>query len=90
MSEHLLKFLLSELDTVRILCGNPNCGAVVEVPLGRLRHTFRTYECPVCRQPFSLAGEEVGHNWLLKLQEAVEGLRQADRLKVQFVIPQKE
>jgi hypothetical protein len=71
MSRKLLAFLLSELRTVRVICKNPACGAVVELPIERLGVKMHDARCRVCdtalihlRKPddnplvaFALAGE---------------------------------
>jgi hypothetical protein len=47
MSEHLFRFLLSELTTVRIVCAK--CGGVIETSIDKLSKVKR---CPTCPADF--------------------------------------
>jgi hypothetical protein len=49
MSEHILRILLSELIKVRIVCRNPDCGVVTELPLDFAK-IERIHKCPFCPQ----------------------------------------
>jgi hypothetical protein len=53
MSETLFKFLLSEVQAVRVTCQHKQngqvCGATVEVPLSQLD---KVQTCPVCGNSF--------------------------------------
>lgn len=85
MSEHLFRFLLTELVTVRVVCGH--CKAIIEVPTDELDKVFRTGVCHVCTMPLQLPGR----NHLAQLAEAIRWLgTEQDKLKVEFVIPIKE
>lgn len=51
MSDRVLKFLLSELKTVRIIC--PHCEAVAEMPIDRLATRFETErKCLGCGESY--------------------------------------
>jgi hypothetical protein len=53
MSEHLWKFLLSELSTLRIVCQHENggnkCGAAIEVTVDHLFGKDERLKCPICQ-----------------------------------------
>jgi phage FluMu protein Com len=51
MSEHLLKFLLSELATIRIRCAA--CSSVIEVDYKGLGAYFTENKCPACKTAFA-------------------------------------
>lgn len=91
MSEHLLKVLLSELSTVRVVC--KKCGAVFEMPLDRLAAAFRKTAqcCPFCGAGFHLFNPQ-GHaaDVLGPFAQALADLQQAQNCDVEFVLPQKE
>jgi hypothetical protein len=96
MSQTLLKFLLSELKTFRIVCrGKPDgktvCGAVLEVSRERLATTFKPKECkcPVCGEPFHTY-EPAGNtrNPFAALAEALARTDSIeDRMVVELVLP---
>ncbi len=87
MSEHVLRVLLSELQTIRLLCQNPRCGATVEFQLDRWDRIAPTgFECPVCKERFHTSSEDAT-NCLKLLAEAVQGFCKAkDKVKVEFII----
>jgi hypothetical protein len=92
MSEHLLKFLLTELSIVRVVCAKPGCGGVVEVLLEQLG---KVIECPVCqadlRDHHAHMPEDKKPGVFAALAEA---LRMAQSLqgqaRVEFVLPAKQ
>lgn len=85
MSRHLLAFLLSELSIVRLICHGPNCGAIVEIPIERLRHQVHR-ECPVCKQSFDPT--KSGDSALQQLAVAIERLQQLSKVvDLEFVLP---
>jgi hypothetical protein len=91
MSEKLLKFLLTELKMVRIICKNKDCGAVVELPVDRLENSFKDFKCPLCREgirdqtnredPFDLLGRAIR-----KFNEP----RVREHIEVEFVLPERD
>lgn len=82
MSEHLLKFLLSELSTVRLVCRAKHCGMVAEMPVEKLA-AKQHGACPFCGQEFgSTALQEFGQQ-LLRVRE----LHQRGVVDLQFVLP---
>lgn len=84
MSEHLLKFLLSELKTVRIHCRAACCGGVAEIPIDRLGQPIG---CPLCRTVWMDASKQP----LLKgLGNAVAALGNASEVSVEFVLPEAQ
>ena len=101
MSEKLLSFFLSELATVRVVCrgvkaGTP-CGAVVEMPLARLKDAFLSvgvaaWECPFCRTPFHLHLPNGNpRDPFTPLVNAILDLENIkDRVEIQFIIPGKD
>lgn len=91
MSEKLLRFFrLSEIDTVRLVCKQDDCGAIVEIPLKHLAQS-KYRACIACGRPFEIAGaaDDPDH-WLKRFAEAAIALNAAKKLKVEFVLPGKE
>ncbi len=87
MSEQLLRFLLTELKTVRIRC--QHCKAVVEVTLDRLDKILATGDCPFCQH--TLTDAEAGRHQLKALAQAVRDLvALKDQVEVEFVLPAQE
>ena len=87
MSRRLLAFLLSDLDTVRILCRRPGCGGVTEMPVANVAARFADPRCPVCQAEL-LPGNAAGTNALTQLARAVTALQaHADKVGVEFVLP---
>jgi hypothetical protein len=74
MSEKLLKFLLSELQTVRIICHAENCGVVTELPLAILaqRQEKKEPRCPHCNASFDPGKTE--KDFLIEFAKAVQQL----------------
>ncbi len=88
MSEKLLRILLDELETVRVVCQSPTCGAIVEVSLEALAKTFAERKCRVCNAEFDLT--PTGVSSLAALARAIQACRNAKECyRVQFVIPDK-
>ncbi len=88
MSETVLKFLVSELRIVRIICQNNKCAAVVETTVDDLDRYFRGWCCPLCKEPFR--HDDLGNNFLTELQNALRGLKKIqDKVQVEFVLPVK-
>lgn len=91
MSEHLLKFLLTELKIIRVRCNR--CHAVIEIQSQVLAQTFERNVCPACQRMFSpirLPGGDVHPKELFAaLQRAIDLSAQFyDEIAVEFVLPQ--
>ena len=88
MSEAVLRFMLDELQAVRLVC--QNCKGVVELPVGDLaKHFAGRAECLLCRRPFQSLPAS-GHSHLDAFAWAVEGLKTiANEVQLQFVLPHK-
>jgi hypothetical protein len=86
MSERQLKFFLSELQVVRVLCQGRNgvgCAGVVELPIDRLAERYRDQKCPLCGADIPNSSP----NYLEMLGNALVGLRGNRGLKLEFVLP---
>jgi hypothetical protein len=93
MSETTLKFLIQELETVRIICKNEKCGAITEVKVKNIDRTFADYKCPACHSTFFVKNSrsEKPDDFLEKLREALIGLSCKENcFAVEFVIPVKD
>lgn len=91
MSETLLRFFLSELDVVRVICGTKDCGGVYEVPLARLEGDKNKPQCPLCYRPFTYLADREQKSPLHALASAIATLRAHEAIaQVQFVLPVKE
>jgi hypothetical protein len=86
VTEHLLKIPLEDLKTVRVICRNAVCGAIVEVPVTKLEAMFKAGECPVCRRQFIATGA-TGN--LVDLGKVLDGLAENKALGIEFVIATK-
>jgi hypothetical protein len=87
MSEKLLKLLLSDLNTIRIVCRK--CGAAVEVPIDRLGNAGDVF-CPGCPSNGktvlrSASGDDLGN-----LAAAIIRLKQVKDVEIEFVVPEKQ
>lgn len=88
MSRRLFAFLLSELATVRVICKNPTCGGVVELPVSRLSAQHGNTICHICGANFQthLSNEP---NPFTALAVAFQQIKQhADKMDVEFVVPE--
>jgi hypothetical protein len=85
MSEHVLKVLLSELTTVRVICGS--CSAVAEMPTDKLSQlSLRDTFCPVCHMAFPRGNEAEGKpDHLKRLADAIAGLKTIGQ-ELEFVV----
>lgn len=99
MSRELLAFLLSELNTVRLVCrGNYQdrpCGAVLEIGLAELENLYqRVTKCPLCGQSFGVFPHNSGgvaRDGFGPLFRAVADLKAVqDRFGLEFVLPARE
>ncbi len=55
MSEHLFRFLVGELKTLRIVCKRERCGAVTELSIAALAEKEDAIKCPGCGEPLQRA-----------------------------------
>lgn len=86
MSEHLLRILLTELSTVRLVCKDKSCGAVTEISLEQLRTRFSDVRCPLCKAAFG--DSDVGGNPFKDFAQAVRAIQsRSDHVEVEFVLP---
>lgn len=90
MSRKLLAFLLSELETVRLICQRPTCKGVTEFTIDKMGERFesqRSPECPICGAIFT--GIPGGYeNYLVRLSKAISAMRNvADAVQIEFVLP---
>lgn len=87
MSRHLLAILLTELQTVRVLCRKANCGAVFETPLAELARR-RLVRCPICGADWDHQG---GPGPLAQLAEAMAEMARYDAqvVGVEFVMEEE-
>lgn len=87
MSEKILRLLLDELTTVRLLCQNKGCGGVVEYPLERLRGKFQfANACPLCGTEFGGSGSPI-----YDLAAAIDRVKDmGERVKVEFILADPE
>jgi hypothetical protein len=70
MSEKFLRIFLDELETIRIVCQNGKCGAVIELKTSNLGKLTNFINCPLCRT--SIRGTD---NHLAALASALDGLK---------------
>jgi hypothetical protein len=93
-----IKFLLSELSTVRIVCkgkrGNDPCGYVSEVPLDHLDTFYnRMSSCPFCNTPFGVLPRAAGtlQDGFGPLAQAIKNLNAVkQQVEIEFVLPEKK
>lgn len=97
MSEKLLRFfLLSEIDTVRLVCKNPSCKAVSEIPIAFLENKILDGLCPVCKTSLNVVENNQkspirGQNCLTLLAQVFASLgKDSVNLDVEFVLPAKD
>jgi hypothetical protein len=96
MSEKLLRFLLSELKTVRVICNGKvngkSCGMIYEMSIESLSNHID--HCPVCHQKFIFPKPGIPNGTihpLANLADAIEELeRRRDGFEVQFVLPDND
>jgi hypothetical protein len=94
MSEKLFRFLLSELEIIRIRCTIANCSGVVEMKVVNLKTAqHMRFVCPVCGNGSSSAGSAgiraSGPDALGDLGDAIDTLKstaQANHFEVEFVL----
>jgi hypothetical protein len=78
--------LLSEIQTVRVVCQGQGCGHVIEGPLTRLG---RVSACPACKQPFrDLQQDSNPLEWLCQVVDLIRS--QHTQFILEFVLPAEE
>jgi len=88
MSEHVFKFLLSELNTVRILCQSLKCKGVIEIPLSELAKDshYEHMKCKLCGNDFD--PNSTGKSKLVEFACAAEEMKRLEKsIQVEFVLP---
>lgn len=89
MSETLFRFLLSQLESVRIRCGQ--CRGVAEVPIDKLSSAPSNIRCPGCGNVFvQHPGLQHGLTELLnRLGSAIELFEKAG-VELEFTVPKDD
>jgi hypothetical protein len=88
MSRKLLAFLLSELQTVRVICKNSACRGVIELPLSHLAAKLHDATCPLCHQPFIQLRKREDNPFALFGKAVEEPQHYApERYELEFIIP---
>jgi DNA repair exonuclease SbcCD ATPase subunit len=88
MSETVLRILLGELKTVRILCkghSGRSCKGVVELSVEAMAELYKDQKCPLCGADIP----NTSTNHLEQLGKALVALRDFKTFDVEFVIPEK-
>lgn len=86
MSRELFAFLLSELQTVRVICQGAGCGKIVEMSLAAMASASATRRCPFCNQDFDT--QHTGTSALAGFAQAAKALQGMEHLvQVEFVLP---
>lgn len=90
MSEKILKFLLDELKTVRLVCQATGCGAAIEFSCEHLQQT--PTKCPVCGAHFfDVASDKPQRDYIKNLLLALHHLEFVrERVKIEFVMPDRD
>ena len=91
MSEKLFRFLLSELDIIRIRCVVGNCSGVIEMSVKNLKGTHKAIACPVCGTSFSSENPVTAPGLLEELGNVLERVKaasQRDKFEIQFIVPE--
>ncbi len=90
MSETFLKFLVAELETLRITCKKCRSKATIELPVCKIDRLYAEWECPICKESFTKSDVELeakGRNYLVDLARAIAGIKEAsDRVEIAFII----
>jgi hypothetical protein len=87
MSKHLLSFLLSELETIRVICRHDSCRGIIELSIEDLARRQPT-KCPFCNGDWDYRGDR---GPLAKYADAIADLKRCEkRMAVEFVLPVAE
>lgn len=84
MSRKLLAFLLSELQTVRVIC--KKCEVVTEMTADKASGKFQSGRCPVCEEWFYNPGS-TGFNPLFELLKMIQETKRITTFDVEFTLP---
>jgi hypothetical protein len=85
VSKHLFAFLLSELTVVRIICRNPQCQTVVEMPVAALANK-PIVRCQQCGEDFNPTQDSVPP--INVFAEAVRRMQALNKvIDLEFVLP---
>jgi hypothetical protein len=89
ISRKLLAFLLSELNTVRIICKRAECGAITEIPISSMAKMFSGNWCPACQHQFveEFPGKPVPPRRLVELANAIAAVKDVQAIDLEFVLP---
>lgn len=87
MSERIIRFLLSEVKTLRIIC--KRCKAVVETPLESSSDALGDgLTCRFCNKPVKRGSDHPRFNPFESLEAATKAFKEMESdLEVQFVFP---
>lgn len=85
MSETLFRFLVQEIKLLRIICKNPRCGSVMEIPLARMADWHGVINCPACARAIQKGSDT--DNYLANLAAVLLQLQKADYVDVGFSLP---
>ena len=86
VSRKLLAILLSELQTIRLICKRHNCGGIFEVAASSLASMRSPPICPLCGHPFvNPTSQHQSH--IGELARVMVAVGQAPDVEVEFVIP---
>jgi transcription initiation factor IIE alpha subunit len=82
----LLAVQVANLNTMRIICKRPRCGAALEVSLERAGSIEA--KCPVCNYEFPKMTGGKPSNVINSAAKAIENLQAAlDMVQIEFVVP---
>jgi hypothetical protein len=84
MSEQVLRILLSEIQTVRVIC--QKCKTVVEVPIENMKVTFANGECHFCHASFNTMNIP-NYDALGDLARAITEANRLSSVSVEMVLP---
>jgi len=85
MSRHLLTFLLSELQIVRVLCKRKGCGVITELALDALARKHEDGRCRGCGDTLVTGGDDGPFALLVRAVRELHDRR--DQLDLEFVLP---
>lgn len=89
MPEHIMKVLLEELKTARLVCQTKDCNTVIELPLAKLQGL--PTRCPSCNvEFFDPRSNNNQSEYVKELFMALHHLTfVASRVKIEFVLPER-
>ncbi len=86
MAEKILRIPIGELEVVRLVCSNQNCGGVAEIPVERLEALVGAVLCPSCGHGFPI--KNVGAVGGLKaLGMSMRNFTDQEQFILEFVVP---